>query len=542
MFKLFFFFIFFCFSAHAADRITVLPEPTDPAAPYTAFRKPYNNSAPFADYLNSLILKQKNANILIARGFPMPFDVADVNAANQELLAAYAKGRSNASSEEIRKLFFRFIQCYPDKKICMENIPDDLSKYLTLSEAEKNILPAAQKSVPALPVPPLPENSSIQEKQLFYDRILLNRLKEKAGEALDRGTSHSFDNSVLHQTLTAGDAMRRQYEEYQNFLPAVHINKIKNTVDIDENIMETEIAIREVLSTLPMDINRSALCLSIRNDKPFEQNKQKISYTAPDSTTYTFETAGRRTDDDQFYFISINGTRQDDERISERFLWHLPSMSGFFEYKNHIFLTMSLGQAEKRIFQFDPSVYAFLPVCMLNKDMTVFHIDATEENIPLCRRVTRKEYNVYPKKPLSQGLNAAQLQAFFKLQCPPENKTCVTEEMYNFRDRTGVFADYDNDGKNDILHDRDQRLFVYLPEQQKSTLLLETPGEEQQQIVQIDNQNYLLTTKEYKLNDPKKTLYETDTLWQSVPKDLYKIANGKAPERICSFTPAGEYY
>lgn len=536
MFKLFFFFIFFCFSAHAADRITVLPEPTDPAAPYTAFRKPYNNSAPFADYLNRLILKQKNANILIARGFPVPFDIADVNAANQELLAAYAKGRSNASSEEIRKLFFRFIQCYPDKKICMENIPDDLSKYLILTEAEKNILPAAQKRVSALPVPPLPENSGVREKQLFYDRILLNRLKEKADEALDREASHSFDNSVLHQTLTAGDTMRRHNETYENLLPAVN-SKGKDAAD-----MQT--AIKETLSALPMNVGTSALCQSFREDKLFETLQNKISYTAPDSTEYTFAiNAERMIEDQPYYLIFINGTKQNDDRLSERFLPPYSFPAGFFEYKNRIFLTFSDGEEEQKIYEFDPSVYAFLPVCMLNKDMTVFHIDATEENIPLCRRVTRKEYNVYPKKPLSQGLNAAQLQAFFKLQCPPENKTCVAEKMYNFRDETGVFADYDNNGGKDILYYQDgySLLAVYSPEQQNSIALLETPDEERQQIVQIDDQNYLLTTKEYKLNNPKKP-FDEEYSWQSIPKDLYKIANGKAPERICSFTPIGEYH
>lgn len=535
MFKFFFFFLFFYFPAYAADTLTVLPEPTDPAAPYAAFKKTHNGSVLFADYLNSLILKQKNANILIARGFPMPFKTAAVNAASQELLTAFAKGQSASSTEEIRKLFFRFIQCYPDKEICMEKIPDDLSRYLILSEAEKNTLPAAQKRVRVLPVPPLPENGNVQEKQLFYDRILLNRLKEKANEALDREASHSFDNSVLYQTLPAGDALRRRNETYDDLLPAV--NTSGNSQEIQKEIKKT-------LSALPMNISTSALCLSVREDKPFKNLQKKISYTAPDSTAYTFEINAKRMIDEQpFYFISLNGAEQNDNHLSERFLPDYSFPAGFFEYKNRIFLTLSGGEEEQKIFEFDPAVYAFLPVCMLNKDMTVYHIDAAKENMPLCRRIARKEYEVYPEKPLSQKLSTAQLKTFFASECPPDNQACIDEKMYNFRDRTGFFADYDNNGKDDILHYRGySRLAVYSPEQQTSAVLIETPEDESQQIVQIGDQNYLLTTKEYKLNDPKKTLYEVKYSWQSIPKDLYKIVNGSSPERICSFIPDGEYY
>ncbi len=533
MLKLFCFIFFISFSANAAELINVLPEVTESQTLYSTYKR-MGSIVPFTPQLNEIILKQKNANILITRGFPMPFKVSDINAANQELLNAE---QSKMTPKAIKALFSRFIQCYPDKKICMENIPDDLSKYLTLSEAEKNILPAAQKRVPLLPVPPLPENADIREKKIFYNRLLLNRLKEKADEALDREDWRRSDNSVLHQTLTAGDVLRRHNETYQNLLPAVNINKA-------EDIVKTEIAIKEVLSTLPMDINRSALCLSFREDKPFKVLQNKISYIAPDSKEYMFKINTEAvTGDDPYYLIFINGTEQNDDRLSERFLPPYSFPAGFFEYKNRIFLTFSDGEEEQKIYEFDPDVYAFLPVCMLNKDMTVFHINAAKENMPLCRRIARKEYNVYPKKPLSQELTAAQLQAFFKLQCPPENKACVAEKMYNFRDGTGVFADYDNDGGKDILYYQDgySLLAVYSPEQQKSAVLIKTPDEERQQIVQIDDQNYLLTTKEYKLNNPKKP-FDEEYSWQSIPKDLYKIANGKAPERICSFTPAGEYH
>lgn len=536
MLKFILFLVFSCFPAHAANMITVLPEPTDPDAPYAALNKINGGSIPFADYLNRLILKQKNANILIARGFPVPFDIAKVNAANRELLTAFAKGQSDTSMAEIRKLFFRFIQCYPDKEICMETIPEDLSKYLTLSETEKNTLPAAHKQerVRPLPVRPLSENADDEDKRRFYDLILLNRLKKKANEALNRQASHSFDDSVLYQTLSAGDALRRHNETYENLLPAV------NTKGGD--IATTEAEIKKTLSALPMNINTSALCLSIREDKPFKALQKKISYTAANSTTYTFTlNTGRMIDEAPFYFIFLNGTKQNDNRLSERFLLPYSFPAGFFEYKNRIFLTFSDGEEEQKIYEFDPAVYAFLPVCMLNKDMTVFHIDATKENMPLCRRITRKEYNLYPEKPLSQKLTATQLKDFFALECPPENQTCINEQMYNFRDKTGIFADYDNNGTDDILYEKDQRLFVYLPEQQTSAVLIKTPDEERQQIVQIDNQNYLLTTKEYKLNNPKKP-FDEEYSWQSIPKDLYKIANGNKPERICSFTPTGEYH
>ena len=43
--------------------ITVLPEPTHPDAPYAALNKINGGSIPFADYLNRLILKQKNASL-----------------------------------------------------------------------------------------------------------------------------------------------------------------------------------------------------------------------------------------------------------------------------------------------------------------------------------------------------------------------------------------------------------------------------------------------------------------------------------------------
>lgn len=532
MLKFFCFIFFISFSANAAELINVLPEVTESQTLYSTYKR-MSSIVPFIPQLNEIILKQKNANILITRGFPMPFKVSDINAANQELLNAE---QSKMTPKAIKTLFSRFIQCYPDKKLCMKNIPDDLSKYLTLSEAEKNTLPAAQKRVPLLPVPPLPENANIRDKKIFYNRLLLNRLKEKANKALDKKDWRS-DNSVSHQTLTAGDVLRRRNETYQNLLPAVNVNNA-------ENIVKTEIAIKEVLSTLPMDINRSALCLSFREDKPFKVLQNKISYIAPDSKEYMFKiNTEAGTDDDPYYFIFINGTEQNDDRLSERFLPPYSFPAGFFEYKKRIFLTFSDGEEEQKIYEFDPAVYAFLPVCMLNKDMTVFHIDATKENMPLCRRIVRKEYNVYPEKPLSLELNATQLQAFFKLQCPPENITCVTEKMYNFLDNAGVFADYDNNGKKDILYYSDgySLLAVYSPEQQTSAVLIKTPDEERQQIVQIDNQNYLLTTKEYKLNNPKKP-FDEEYSWQSIPKDLYKIANGNKPERICSFIANGEYY
>lgn len=527
MLKFFCFIFFISFSANAAELINVLPEVTESQTLYSTYRR-MSSIVPFIPQLNEIILKQKNANILITRGFPMPFKVSDINAANQELLNAE---QSKMTPKAIKTLFSRFIQCYPDKKLCMEDIPDDLSKYLTLSEAEKNILSATQKQKKpsSSPVRFLSEDADFEEKLRFYDRLILARLRKIANEVLE-SSEYSFDDSIL--TMSAEEELHRHNIDYQALI---------NQYPSDEKI---HLATLEALSTLPTDVSRSALCLSIRDDKPFKQNKYKISYTAPDSTTYTFESVDRKTDDDPFYVISINGTRQNDERLSERFLLDIFSMHGFFEYKNHVFLTMSrgyLGQEEKRIFQFDPTVYAFLPVCMLNKDMTVFHIDAAKEDMPLCRRITRKEYNVYLKKPLTKKLTAAQLKDFFALECPPENQTCINEQMYNFRDKTGIFADYDNNGTDDILYEKDQRLFVYLPEQQKSTLLIETPEKERQQIIQIDNQNYLLTTEDYRLNTSKSPLDESFT-WQSFPKNLYKIVNGKAPEQICSFTPIGEYH
>ena len=151
------------------------------------------------------------------------------------------------------------------------------------------------------------------------------------------------DNSVSHQTLTAGDVLRRHNETYQNLLPAVNVNNA-------ENIVKTEIAIKEVLSTLPMDINRSALCLSFREDKPFKVLQNKISYIAPDSKEYMFKINTEAvTGDDPYYFIFINGTEQNDDRLSERFLLPYSFPAGFFEYKNRIFLTFSDGEEEQKL-------------------------------------------------------------------------------------------------------------------------------------------------------------------------------------------------
>ena len=74
MLKFFCFIFFISFSANAAELINVLPEVTESQTLYSTYKR-MSSIVPFIPQLNEIILKQKNANILITRGFPMPFKV-----------------------------------------------------------------------------------------------------------------------------------------------------------------------------------------------------------------------------------------------------------------------------------------------------------------------------------------------------------------------------------------------------------------------------------------------------------------------------------
>lgn len=582
--KHFFFIIFFfvLFSAGpvcAAEMINVLPSPSDPQAPYMGYYKtripadfPGIAKQAYPDWLPDLIRKQKNANLMIQYGYPMPFNVSDINEMNKKLLTAFTE-KTPEAEREITDIFFRLMQCYPQKDMCLETIPDDLTKYLPLNEQEKQEYAPPPKTYASLPRPENTDDTAMM--RVYYDLILLKKLKQKSETALDRATSHSFDDSVSHVTLTGAEAEKRQYEDYDDYVPAVNMASgmeryIKAHQDRKEDLISavTPEPLKEVLSSLPMTAPVSALCLRIKEDKPYEKLEKNIRYTDREGNRYEFShNDDRMTEEQPFYFVTVNG-KKENGRLSERYLPQYPSPVGFFEYQGDVFLTASRDKAQYKIFKFDPEAYFFEPVCILSADMTDYKVKAKEQDEPLCRKVIRKEYDIYPEKPLTQKMTPVQLKNFFAAECTgPDDaarEKCVEEKMHDIRDRTGVFADYNNDGKEDILVPFDSFVTVfgaYDPETGKTVPLIKglekTDGGMQnadgyfisetgkQHIIRIDGSDYLLTTSDYQWDDLKKSLYDYGNDWRTAPSSLYRLTampdGTDSAAHICTFTPSGKY-
>lgn len=575
-----FFVLFSAKTACAAEMINVLPDPADPAAPYRNYYKarlprdfPEIAGQAYPDWLPLLIRKQKNANLMIERGFPMPFKVSDINEENEKLLEAFSK-KTPEAEREIKDIYFRLIQCYPEKDKCLAAVPDDMTQYLRLNDQEKQEYAAPRKTYASIP---RPENTDDTEMmRVYYDLILLKKLKQRSENALDRAASHTFDDSVSYITLTAAEAERRQYEDYDDYVPVVNMDSgmehyIKNHQNSTEDIISAVSSgpLKEVLSALPMTAPVSALCQRIKEDKPYEKLEKNIRHTDQEGNRYEFSyNNDRMIEDEPFYFVTVNG-KKENGRLSERYLPQYPAPSGFFEYQSDIFLTASRDKAQLKIFKFDPEAYFFQPVCILSADMTDYQIETEEADKPLCRKVLRKEYDIYPEKPLTQKMTAEQLKKFFAAECDGQNadakEKCAVQKMQDIRDRTGIFADYNNNGKEDILVQKGDiitMLNAYDPETGKTIPLIQgmerTDGgiknadgyfiseTGRQQIIKIDGSDYLLTTYDYQWDDLKKSVYDYGNDWRTAPASLYRInamPDGTDKARhICTFTPSGKYY
>lgn len=574
----FFIFAFVLFSAGtacAAEKIKVLPAPSDPAAPYKAYYKARIPDAfartdrhAYPDWLPDLIRKQKNANLMIERGFSMPFKVSDINEENEKLLKAFAK-KTPEAEREITDIYFRLMQCYPQKDRCLEKIPNDITKYLSLNEREKQEY-ALQKTYALIPRPENPDDTEMM--RVYYDLILLKKLKQRASNALDRAASHTFDDSVTYLTLTAAEAEKRHNEDYDDYVPAVNLNSsLEKYIERHSNRKESLIPavspepVKAVLSAMPMTAPVSALCLKIKQDKPYENLEKNIVYKDMEGNQYEFSFNNDRMIEEQpYYFVTINKKRKND-RLSERYLPSYPSPVGFFEYQGSLFLAAFRDKAQYKIFKFDPEAYFFEPVCILSADMTDFNVKAREPDAPLCRKVIRKEYDVYPEKPLTQKMTADGMKKLFASQCGEKDaaaqEKCINDKMYNFRDAAGVFADYNNDGKEDVLLDA-RTLHACNPETGKTVPIIKgleetTDGMKnadgyfiaengKQHIIRIDGSNYLLTTNDYQWDDLKKSIYDYANDWRTAPENLYRITvmpdgTDKAVH-VCTFTPSGNYY